>query len=428
MIVDITVSNFRSFREEQMFSLSAERSFGRHPGNFSSFEEGKIHVLRSSAIFGANASGKSNLLRAFAAIRWLIISSTNRKEGQSIPPYEPFRLSKGNEEAPVNFEIEFIVPSGTRYRYFISFLRDKVVSEKLISYATRVPAVYFHRRRGDTWETMKFGGTYKGGSRRLPFFENVAYLSRAGNDASAPDSVREIYRYFDKITYVEADGHPMSRLAVTKPSMLRAVSELICLADTGVSEVTIEENEGIGDLKLPDSMPEDLKEAIIAENKFSAKFWVKGDAGTLIGFGSDEMSSGTNRLFELLPFVVDALLQGSVILIDEIDAHLHTDVILLVLRIFQDDTINRHGAQIVFTSHDTNLLDSAVLRRDQIWFVSKDEGVSVVQSLDEFDRNYVRHDSPFESFYRDGRLGALPRLSFRGVKKALLTLAESTGE
>lgn len=408
-----------------MFSLAAERSLSRHSGNYSSFEDGKVNILRSSAIFGANASGKSNLLRAFAAIRWLIVSSGDRKDGQEIPPYEPFRLSRENEDNPVWFDIEFIVPSGTRYRYSISFLRMKIVEEKLVSYANRLPAVVFDRRPGDTWETIKFGGTYKGGARRLPFFENAAYLSRAGNDASAPPAIREIYRYFEQMVHMPAEGQLMSRLAVTKPSMLNAVSELVCLADTGVSKITIEENEGFGDIKFPDGMPDELKNAIIADNKFSAKFWVEGDGGSLVAFSADDMSSGTNRLFDLLPFVVDALLAGSVIIIDEIQAHLHTDLVILLLNIFHDSSINKYGSQIIFTSHDSNLLDSSVLRRDQIWFASKEAGVSSIRSLDEFDKSYVRHDSPFETFYRDGRLGALPRVSYDRVKSALLGLSHA---
>jgi AAA15 family ATPase/GTPase len=132
------------------------------------------------------------------------------------------------------------------------------------------------------------------------------------------------------------------------------------------------------------------------------------------------MSDGTNRLLQVLPTVLEVFETGSVLVFDEIDAHFHTDIVELILRLFHDSEINAKGSQIIFTTHDTNILDSSFLRRDQIWFVSKSEGASSLKSLDEYDKKYVRHDSPFESFYRDGRLGALPRVSYGKMKEAIL--------
>jgi AAA15 family ATPase/GTPase len=138
------------------------------------------------------------------------------------------------------------------------------------------------------------------------------------------------------------------------------------------------------------------------------------------------MSHGTNRLFDLLPVILSALKDGSVLALDEIDAHLHSDLVKLVLQLFHDDEINTKGAQILFSTHDTNILDAGYMRRDQIWLVSKDDGVSTLKCLSEYDKKYVRQDSPFDTFYRDGRLGALPRLSYNRVKKVLLdTLSAS---
>lgn len=424
MILDITVRNFRSFRDEQTLSLLAERAFDRHPNNFASFEGDKIKVLRSAVIYGANASGKSNILRALAAIRWLITSSANRKEAQSIPPYEPFRLAAASANAPVEIEIEFIVPSEIRYRYEVSYGEQEIFSERLTSFANRIPALVFERNIGDSWEDIKFGGTYRGGTRRFSFFSNSTYIARAGNDASAPNSIREIYNYFENIDYVPAEAQPMSHIAMVDSPMLESVSAMLCLADTGVSKVTLEENPRHKDIKFPDNMPDELKDALIAENKFDAKFWIEGDDGNLVAFSDNDMSSGTNRLFHLLPIIIASLQSGSILVLDEVDAHLHTDIVILLLQIFQDDLVNTNNAQILFTTHDTNLLDPNVLRRDQIWFSVKEQGVSSIKSLDEYDRSYVRHDSPFESFYRDGRLGALPQVSHEAVRDALLKLTQ----
>jgi len=421
MIIDLSVSNFRSFQDDQMLSMNVEGARDRHSSNFSLIEDGRFAILRSAAILGANASGKSNLLMAAAAIRWIVLSSGNRRDGQSIPPYEPFRLSRNGKSEPVEFQIEFVVPTGVRYRYEVSFSQDRIVKEKLYSFARRSRAIIFERGIEDTWETIKFGGTYRGGNRKFPFFPNASYLSRAGNDASAPEFIREIYQYFNNLNHIPAGKNVFSMLPLANPSILSAVSELVCLADTGVSKVTIEENEAAEDIKLPDNMPSELKEAILAQNKLSAKYWIKSQSNELVAFDEEDMSDGTTRLLHILPLVLDAFSQGSVLLFDEIDAHFHTDIVDLLLRLFHDPEINYKGAQIIFSTHDTNILDSANLRRDQIWFVSKDGGASSLKSLDEYDKKYVRHDSPFETFYRDGRLGALPRVSYGRMKDAILS-------
>jgi hypothetical protein len=354
----------------------------------------------------------------------MILSSADRKDGQPIPPYEPFRLSPDSEKRPIRFEIEFVIPSGSRYRYEVAFSSDKIIEERLFSFAKRSRALVFERGNDDTWESVSFGGTYKGGKRKFSFFENATYLSRAGNDAASPDFIRQIYRYFESMTYLPAGNRLLSKIKLTDAAMMRAVSELICLADTGVAEVTLVENDTSNEMQLPDGFPDELKEVIIAQNRVSTKFWIRSQSGELVSFDSDDMSDGTIKLVELLPVILDSFKSGSVVVLDEINAHLHTDLVNLILQLFHDDEVNAKGAQIIFSTHDTNILDSAQMRRDQIWFASKQEGASSLKSLDEYDKSYVRPDSPFEAFYLDGRLGALPRLSFGAVKQALLSVLQ----
>lgn len=428
MIIDFTVSNFRSFRDEQTLSMNVEGSRSRHASNFSLVEDERFAVLRTAGIFGANASGKTNILRAFAAIQWLVVSSANRKEMQTIPPYEPFRLSPTFAELPVSFEIEFIVPSGGRYRYEVSFLSHKIITERLISFARRSRAIIFERHAEDTWETIKFGGTFKGGNRKFPFFNNATYLSRSGNDASSPDFIREIYRYFESIRYFSNTNQMFSRIALRNSATLFAVSELLSLSDTGIDKVTIEENEAVDDIRIPESIPPELKEAILAQNRMTANFWMKSGSSELIPFEAKDISLGTHRLFDLLPLILETLERGSVLAFDEIDAHLHSDMVNLVIQLFHDDEINVKGAQLIFSTHNTNVLNAGHMRRDQIWFVSKEDGISTLKCLSEYDKKYVRQDSPFDAFYREGRLGALPRLHFERVKKVLLdSFAEKRG-
>jgi AAA15 family ATPase/GTPase len=422
MIIDFSISNFRSFKDDHMLSMHVEGLRTRHPSNYTLIEDDRIAVLRSAAVLGANASGKSNILTALSALRWIILSSAQLKDGEPIPPYEPFRLSPDSEKRPVRFEIEFVTPSGSRYRYEVAFSAVKITEERLFSFAKRSRALIFERGNDDTWESVTFGGTYKGGKRKFSFFENASYLSRAGNDAASPDFMREIYRYFERMTLINAGSRLPSRIKLTDAATMRAVSELICLADTGVTKVTLVENEAASEMQFPDSFPDDLKEAIIAQNRMSTKFWIKSQSGGLVSFDSEDMSDGTIKLVEILPMILDSFKNGSVVVLDEINAHLHTDLVNLILQLFHDDEVNAKGAQIIFSTHDTNILNSAQMRRDQIWFASKEEGASSLKSLDEYDKNFVRPDSPFEDFYLDGRLGALPRVSFGTVKRAILNV------
>lgn len=426
MIIDLSVKNFRSFQEEQLFSMNVESARDRHRNNYAEIEDGKLAILRTAAILGANASGKSNLLTAFEALQWMVINSASRKEGQSLPPYEPFRLSKKSSNEPVSLEIEFVVPSGVRYRYELAYLKDRIVEERLFSFARRQKALVFERGPDDTWETIKFGSTYKGGNRRFPFFENVCYLSRAGNDASAPETMREIRRFFESWNLVRAGHVILMPNFLEQAERMHAVSNLICLADTGISRVRRETKEDAPDIRLPSDMPKDVRDAILEQNSVRYKFSVEAEDGELVDFDQDDMSDGTVKLLELLPLVLEAFSQGGIVLFDELDAHFHTDLLKLVLRLFNDPLINSKSAQLIFTTHDTNVLDAEILRRDQIWFVSKKAGASTVKSLDEYEKKTVRHDSPFEDFYLDGRLGALPKFSYGQVRDVILNaLAQS---
>lgn len=426
MIIDFSVANFKSFQDEQLFSMNAENGLKRLPGNYSEIEDGKFSILRSAAIFGPNASGKSNLLGAIKALKWLITESKSLNEEDSIPPYEPFKLSPGAASKLTEFEIEFVVPSGIRYKYSVAYSNERVVSESLYSFPKRQSALIFSRGGDDTWRTIKFGASYKGGDRRFSFFPNSTYISRAGNDASAARSIREIVQYFRSIIILDAGVNVHVSNFYEREGNLKIVTDLICLADTGVKNITIEErsNENI---RLPEDIPEQLKKIILQQNSVSYKFWHEAQNGQLIKFDKEEMSDGTVKLFELLPMLLMALSAGAPIFIDELDSHLHTNIVSLIFELFNDPIANSKDAQIIVTTHDTNLMDPSKLRRDQLWLVQKNNGSSTLTSLDAYDKGSVRPNSPFEEFYKDGRFGALPSLSYVKIRKAINAMPSQRG-
>ena len=196
MIVDFTISNFRSIRDEQTISFFAE-SPGNHLLDNISYPAGKrIGVLNTAGIYGGNASGKSNILLAFEALQFLIANTSSLKDGQPISCYEPYRLSKQTKSEPVKFEIEFFITDGKRFRYKVSFTKNRIVEESLIYYKSAKPATMFERAKGDTWETVKFGTLFIGGKKRFPFFDNNSYLSVAGSSADSPAIIRDVYNCF----------------------------------------------------------------------------------------------------------------------------------------------------------------------------------------------------------------------------------------
>ena len=429
MIIDLTVKNFRSFRDEQMLSMVAESGLSRHRENLKAIEDGKLFVLRSAVILGANASGKSNILKAIQALKWLVGRSGGRDEGAAVLTFEPYKLLAQSKKDPVEIQIEFVVPSGLRYRYEVSFNRERVLTETLHSYSKRQRALVFSRGPEDTWETIKFGSTYKGGNKRISFFPNNSYLSKAGSDASAPSSIREIVRYFRSILVVDTENQLRSSAFYENEEHLNAVAKLLCLVDTGISKITSEENLNIKDMSFPDQMPDEVREAFINANKLSFSFWSEDEGGGLVEFDETEISDGTRKLFEVMPVLFSALARGVPIFMDELDGHLHTSLVGLILDIFNDSETNPNGGQIIFTTHDTNVLDPGKLRRDQVWFVSKENGASNLKALDSFDKKYVRPDSPFENFYMDGRFGALPSVDISKIRQVLsdVRLSEEVG-
>jgi uncharacterized protein len=419
VILDFTIKNFRSIRDEQMLSMVAETGHSRHSGNLTRIEGGKLAVLRTAAVLGANASGKSNILKAMHALRWLVARSGGLDEEAEIPPYEPYKLVKNNQERPVELQIEFIVPSGSRYRYEVAFSRTKVLTEVLYSFGGKQRALMFLRSPDDTWETIKFGSNLKGGSRRISFFANNCYLSKAGNDASAPESIREIARYFRSLTVIDAGTQLQSAAFYENKVNLDVVSKILCLVDTGIENITAEENASLKDISFPAELPPEVREAFISANKFSFSFWTKSENGESISFDEDDVSDGTLRLFRILPVLLTSLTRGLPIFVDELDGHLHTSLVNLILEIYNDPETNSNGSQIVFTTHDTNILNSSRMRRDQVWLVSKENGASKLRAIDSFDKRFVRPDSPFEDFYLDGRLGALPKVDRAKIKEIL---------
>ncbi|WP_440856573.1 AAA family ATPase [Pseudomonas syringae] len=408
VIVDFTVKNFRSLRDEAVLSMHVENPKKHLIGNISYPLDDRLGLLRTAAIYGANASGKSNVLLALSALKWIIRESGSLKEDASIATYEPFLLSPETREAPVTFEIEFVIPNNYRYIYIISFTRNKIVYESLDFYPSRQKANVFLRKEEDTWETISFGSHYKGGSKKIPIFSNNSYLSAAGNNASTPKLIKTVYNYFKRIlTMGNSKELPVAEL-YESDVILKFTGAFLKLTDTGVTSITKKESDLESLKSLSKSMPQKFRDSLLLKHKFEFTFTHESEDGESFVLPLAEESEGTQQLFRLLPIILTTFMMGGVLVIDEIENSFHPHIAELIIGLFNNPDVNSQNAQLIFSTHDIQLMSPKNLRRDQIWFTSKTKGASTLSSLDEFDKETVTASSPYNNWYNEGRFGAVP--------------------
>lgn len=425
MIVDFTIKNFRSISDEQLFSMNVET--GRHhlPDNYCSVADGKLNVLKIAGIYGANASGKSNVIKAFSALAWIILHSGDLKEDDSIITYEPFLLDENSKNEPISFEMEFIVGSGKRYLYTVSYQKDLITHESLYLYGTRQKSLIFIRDINDDWESIRFGAAYKGGLRKIPFFQNNSYLSKAGNNAASPDMMREIYSYFRRFIHISPNSRFFNINFIKDQEKLSKLAKIMSAVDTGIVDISSEKIETSRQPLFPPDMPDEAKKVILEQHNQKTTYWHNSKQGNLVPFDEDMISDGTGRLFNMMPAILAALVSGGVVLVDEIDANFHSHIVDLIIKLFNDEHVNDKNAQLIFCSHDINIMNPKVFRRDQIWFVEKRAGSSHLYSLDEYDKKYVKTDSPYSHWYDEGRFGALPRINYTKLSNEIISAFET---
>lgn len=437
MIIEFIAENFRSIKEEQVFSLVADKSTVEHPDNYCTPEcPGNIHVLKSAAMFGPNASGKSTILNAIITLKKLILKSIDFKIDQKIPWYSPHKLDKQFENKPTRFEIEFIASdlydtsSPQRYVFKTSYNSDKIISEELFLYKSAKISLLYSREKD---ELIKWGDYLKGKKQSIEstLLENQLFLSVAGNSKDHP--LNTIYRYFRDciqnldqssiLNNVEKKNSTRKYLVNNElGDITNTVTNLLKAADIGIQKITIKnidvsniliEKDINEKIKIPDDIIDLIKQDLsqrphAAHQKYDGNL----DCG-MHEFDISEESHGTIQLFELAGPIIQVLKTGCTLLIDEISANLHPDITKYIIRLFHDPKTNPNNAQLIFSTHDVTTLNSDIFRRDQLWFTNKSKyGATILYSLLEFGKNTVRKGTNFENWYLKGKFGALPAVNY----------------
>lgn len=407
MLLTFSVTNYKSIKQTQTLSMVAGALRGPHAPIDATFPGGDYGILPSAIIYGANASGKSNVLDALVSMRSIVSSS------QSPVRHRPFLLDEQSNELPTTFEAVFLVNS-VRYDFGFSFTEDNIHHEYLYSYPEGRRRKLYDRRDLN----IEFGPALKGPKKALAGFlrEDALFLSIAAENKH--EELLAISSFFSSIYAYNKISVATGLLnAVFKENEIdKRTIYFMNAIGTGVTSYKQEpveiSDDMIGFMKDLHEVvsrhrgEEDNIEGFDPGDHVEIKLGHKSFNGDTRYFGSDQESAGTRRILLLLNGLLDCLDHGKIALVDELDASLHSIAVAAVISLFLDKGINKYGAQIIATTHDTNLLNPKNLRRDEIWFSEKNiSGDSEYFSLAEVKS---RRGESFEKAYLQGRYGAIP--------------------
>jgi AAA15 family ATPase/GTPase len=426
MLLEFRFQNFKSFKDDATLSLvaSSDKSM---PDNLLACPDDKtINLLSSVGIYGANASGKSTVFEAFRFVRNFVRNSAKNSPDDFID-IKPFLFDDETKSAPSLFEFTFI-QEGVRYQYGFAATAGAIQREWLLSYPKGRPRNLFERLlKVDSDEysyEFKFGSFLKGEKEKLIELTHPSALFLSVGSTFNNPQLLQVYRWFvDNIRYIQSSDLPESQmfsLIAKNPTLTDDVKRLIKFADLGIDDFSLIERE----LELMKVSPQDsesmkkLAEALNALVEERAKESLDFDKKVynakmthrsglkLVALPWNDESDGTRRLFSMSATIFETLNQGKIIFIDEIDRSLHPLLVRELIRLFQNPKSNPKGAQLIFNTHDTSLLSAGIFRRDQVWFLEKDQiGASHLYSLLEYS---PRKDESLEKGYLQGRYGAIP--------------------
>jgi len=450
MLIQFTVENFLSFREKSVFSTLAtsDTSHPEHVVELAGFK--RRRVLRCAAIYGANASGKSNLVKAMSFARNFIVEGTESGEPTGVTPFK----GSADSATPSSFQFVFSVDE-LQYTYGFALDNTRILEEYLYVHRTGQRLVYFERRATDEKSVeVRPGPTLLNlGAKTRSFLEYKAADTRAnqlflssvfeGNLIERLDVLQPVMSWFQYVlTIIEPESF-YSRLALrthTTEALKSYLGSILDASGTGIKAVNTKESKLEWDRDLPGfpveeresvrqkfrNLDSDTGPRVLAVEMMSSsgelQYIRQGDDGELlllklslqhddgrggvVEFRLDEESDGTQRIIHLAPMLYELRAgQERVLVIDELDRRLHPHLTRMMVETAMRCKFHN---QLIFTTHDTNLLDTDVIRRDEIWFVEKkSDGASQLYSLSEF---RVRPDLQIQKGYLNGRFGAIPFL------------------
>ena len=417
MIIEFTVGNFLSFNEKRTISFEARGGVSELKDNFFTFEKQKL--LRSVVLYGANSSGKSNLIKAFATMKDCVLLSVKLNETDELN-YSPFLLSSDSENQPTFFEVIFISQNQI-FRYGFEYNQTTIISEWLFEIGkSRKENVLFIRTGEEIAVSDKFAegkGKEESTNNNRLFISLVAQLG--GRTAN------QILQYFSDYSVISGITHTNYRvfsqnMFLNQSEGFEESLELFQRLKLGFQDVQIVETEPIEEdiITTGNSV---LRKVLSTGKKLSFntvhnKYDKDGNVIDTISWNKDKYESeGTKKLIDFSGPIFNALQNGKILIVDELDSKLHPLITMQIIKLFNNPQTNPNNAQLLFATHDTNLLSTDIFRRDQVWFAEKDDVEQTdLYSLDDFvfaDGTKVRKDANLEKNYIAGRYGAIPYIT-----------------
>jgi len=410
MLINFCVSNFRSLKDEQELSLVATKD--KTYKDFNTTASGikaAPFLLNSAVIFGPNAGGKSNLIKAFQYMRAVVVESSTKAPGQGYN-VKPFLLDEESKDNPTKFEVTFVV-AGVRYQYGFSMTEKRIVSEHLLVYKAFKPQMWFNRFYDEAKDedVYDFGSSLKGQKSlwEASTRPNALFLSTAVQLNSG--QLKTVFDWFSNRLVVFNEHAPLNQnFSINMLQTLdgkKEICDFMSSADISVADIDVISRKVPGQHLQFDVEKGEAKVSNEDIEQNELRFHHVTDKGKAI-FDLQDESNGTRSLLFLAGPVLDILKKGLVLVVDELDTSLHPLLVHRLAQLFHDPVLNPNGAQLIFSTHDTSLLEADIFRRDQIWFVDKDgEQASSLFALVEFS---PRKNEALERGYLMGRYGALP--------------------
>ena len=417
MLVNFTVKNYRSFKLERTFSMEAS-SIKEHKDSVIS--EGKYSLLPLAVFYGANSGGKSNLIQAISTMRSMVRSSVRLNEGDALP-YDPFALDENSDSLPTLFEIQFIQDK-VLYRYGFEYNKTEIISEWLYEKRFGEKEYELFMRSRDIIEVSAKRFQEGQGKENLTNSNRLFLSLVAQLKGEKSNSIMGWFGECNVLSGIDSEGYEAFTLRMFLEHLdgadeAQKFFKTLQLGFTRFSVKKVDIPKEAFD-NAPKSIRSQLEKDLTTGNVVEpiTTHNVYDENGLVVGernFHKNQMESeGTKKVIEISGPIFNTLNEGKTLIVDELDAKLHPLLTRNIVLLFMDPEKNKHGAQLIFATHDTNLLDLEIIRRDQIWFAEKDKVESTdIYSLVEFkdeDGKKVRNDRDIKRDYIRGRYGAIP--------------------
>lgn len=433
MLIEFCFKNYRSFRDDAVLSMEAT-GLSALKGCLIPLSS-TMKLLPAIAIYGKNGGGKSNVIRAFWLAVQFVRNAQRTQHERAVIPVNPFALNDYSKHEPTEFAFEY-TSGGVKYWYGFAATREKIYSEYLYHAPKGQKALIFNRTE------QNFSFTEEKTKRALigeMVAENQLFFSVACTMNDAPCVAA--MRWFRNQVFFSRDYSDIPRQLIEyseDKNMLKAISDYAKAADLGIQDMQFEfnSNEIQNDESLPDNIPEEIKAALVqfmhALTETSSHSEVRLKMGEVSAKAnhrgedhdgqertyslelSDE-SDGTRKLMALAPAIESALRTGGILLVDELERELHPMLVGYIIAKFQSKASNPKGAQIVFTTHNTELMNLELLRKDQLYFVDKrdKDGASELYTISDFS---TRTTENIRKGYLVGKYGATPDIEIEEVE------------